>query len=185
MDLVSSSKRQTTIRQCHSILGGPIEEDIIILNVSLLCILWKNKTSILMHKDKNLAHESSLGIEKYVSIKFTWIQEALVEFKEHLPFYLGIWDLCDAYYWQLQNSNEFWTYSSPSRTSCLSKPGSHHHKKKDGTIPCKIFFHKSKNGDNIVVNFCIPLKNSWDMVQHMWNMQISWDVKNDEAHSVL
>ncbi len=49
VDLMSKSKRQATPRHCHGILSGPVEEHIIILNVSLVHIPWKNKTSIFMH----------------------------------------------------------------------------------------------------------------------------------------
>jgi len=58
-------------------------------------------------------------------------------------------------------------------------------KKEGGTIPCKIIVRKSKNGDNIIVNFCTLLGDSWDKVKHMWNKQISWDFNNDEVHFVL
>jgi len=33
-------------------------------------------------------------------------------------------------------------------------------KKKDASTPCKILVCKSENGDNIVVNYCIPLGNT-------------------------
>jgi hypothetical protein len=45
-----------------------------------------------MHEEKNPTHESLWHIEKYVSIEPTQMHEALVEFKEHLFFYLGIQD---------------------------------------------------------------------------------------------
>jgi hypothetical protein len=38
VDPMFSLKRQATPWHCHNILSGPIEEHIIILNVSLLCI---------------------------------------------------------------------------------------------------------------------------------------------------
>ncbi len=57
--------------------------------------------------------------------------------------------------------------------------------KKDGFILCNIFVRKSENGGNVVINSCIPLGNTWNRVQHMHNMQISWNFSNDEVYFVL
>lgn len=102
-----------------------------------------------------------------------------------LPSYWGIQDLCGAYCWWQQTLSEFWNYSPLSRTWCLSKLKSDHHKTRGWIHPCNILVRKTKNGDNIVVHSCIPLGNIRDRVQHMWDRQISWDFNNDEIRSVL
>ncbi len=81
--------------------------------------------------------------------------------------------------------SEFWSCSFPNNTWCLSKPRNHHHKKEDTTIPHKILVYKYENGRNIVVNSCIPLWNIRNMVQQMWDRQISLDFNKDEVCSFL
>jgi hypothetical protein len=106
-------------------------------------------------------------------------------FKKHLPFYWGIRDLCGAYYWRQQISSEFWNYILQVGLDVSQNLKVVIIKKKDGSILCNILVCKSENGDNVIINFYIPLGNTWNMVQHMHNMQISWDFNNDEVRFVL
>jgi hypothetical protein len=91
-----------------------------------------------------------------------------------LHFYWGIHDLCSAYCWRQQTSSEFWSYRYLVGLDVFQNPEVIIVKKnEDGSVPCKILVHKIENGNNIVINFCIPLGNTWNMVQYMWDMQIS------------
>jgi hypothetical protein len=129
---VSSSKRQATTQNYHNILSGPIKEPIIILNASLLRILWKKNLPFSCTRRRTLCSwkfvtyniRNMLVLSPHGHMKLWW------SFKEGLLFYWGIWDLCNAYYWRQQTLSEFWSYNSPSRTWCLLKPRSHHRKKK-------------------------------------------------------
>jgi hypothetical protein len=82
-----------------------------------------------------------------------------VEFKEHLPFYS--FNICAMHivddYKLIVN---FEIIVLHVRLDVFQNPEVVIVKKEDTTIPYKILVCKSKNGGNIIVNFCIPLGNN-------------------------
>ncbi len=126
-----SSKRQAITWHCHNIL---------LVQLKNTSSSWMPPCYISFEKRNSHSHAQGEEPCSWKSMTYS-TRDMLVlsshghrkpwwSFKEGLPFYWGIRDLCGAYSWGQQTSNEFWSYSSLGRTWCLSKPRILHRKKK-------------------------------------------------------